>query len=951
MFFSYKKYEKKLNKFYNNFFGIFFLIIITAIFFVLTPCDFAQAATIYTNSSTGNDSTGDGSLENPYKTFYKTYTVASTGDTLDLTGTFDWSDADEIGDIDITGFTLSKALTIQGHGVDQTIIQAASAPNTAGKKVFTLAAGYGATFEDLTIRYGYNSITESGGTAIYAQYSNSPVTLINCWIDQNKNHTTRYVNGAIYVRGALIMRNTTVSNNENGYAGGIYYTGTGAEITNCTFYNNVGDYYGGLYISNASGATTITNSTLVNNKSNYGFGGNLSIWYSSVYLKNTILADSAGGVDYYRDSATPIHDNGYNIVETQSYSDLTNGVNGNIVGNQANLNIDSALASNNSRNGVPNLALFENSVAIDAGDDVANNSISVPITDQREFNRDSIIDIGAFEYDGVDPTLTYTLTYSAGAGGSISGTSSQDVLVGSDGATVTAIPDSGYRFVDWSDSSTDNPRTDTNVSSNVSVTANFEDAINPVVSNVSSTASSNSVEIVWQTNEQTSSQVEYGLVSSYGTSTVETDTSPRVLDHSVDIDSLKSCAQYYYRVKSKDSANNQSVSSQETFITTGCAFSQIEDGNSDEVETSGGSVTLDTDDGGVTLQAPENFYSEKTTIQINKLNTTSPPSLPSGKNLANDNFFNLLAVSESGDTVENFDEPVTFTISYGSSLENAYVENTLGVYKYENGSWIDKNCVLDTSANTLTCTLPSFSVYGVLGEEVEGDENEAEKADVKSWEAFRYENLNGVSCPEKLKLTIKGSDFEKGVDVKIGNIEAYKIKRKSSKKIVANFCFTDLLDVKTDLVRKVKIINPDAEEDVAKKRINLNSLLGQEKEPESTVLKNKDILLEDYQGDVTSKVCNYTVEDGDNLWSVAKKVYGDATAYPLIISANKEKYPEIESGKLSIGQEFIFDCEKNNTNSGNEVTPADNSESKNKPNTNQKNQEDDFHWWNPLAWF
>src|SRR5213594_4263265 len=67
----------------------------------------------------------------------------------------------------------------------------------------------------------------------------------------------------------------------------------------------------------------------------------------------------------------------------------------------------------------------------------------------------------------------YTLTYTAGANGSITGTSPQTVNHGSDGTAVTAVPNTGYHFVKWSDDSTANPRTDTNVTANISVTANF----------------------------------------------------------------------------------------------------------------------------------------------------------------------------------------------------------------------------------------------------------------------------------------------------------------------------------------------------------------------------------------------------------------------------------------------------------------------------------------------
>jgi hypothetical protein len=72
-----------------------------------------------------------------------------------------------------------------------------------------------------------------------------------------------------------------------------------------------------------------------------------------------------------------------------------------------------------------------------------------------------------------------TLTYTAVAHGSISGTSPQTVNYGGSGGAVTAVPNTGYYFVDWSDGSTDNPRTDTNVTADINVIANF--AINTYI--------------------------------------------------------------------------------------------------------------------------------------------------------------------------------------------------------------------------------------------------------------------------------------------------------------------------------------------------------------------------------------------------------------------------------------------------------------------------------------
>lgn len=71
-----------------------------------------------------------------------------------------------------------------------------------------------------------------------------------------------------------------------------------------------------------------------------------------------------------------------------------------------------------------------------------------------------------------DPNV-YTLNYSAGTGGTLTGTTSQSVSYGSNGTSVTAVANPGYQFISWSDSSTANPRIDTNISGNLNVTAGF----------------------------------------------------------------------------------------------------------------------------------------------------------------------------------------------------------------------------------------------------------------------------------------------------------------------------------------------------------------------------------------------------------------------------------------------------------------------------------------------
>jgi uncharacterized repeat protein (TIGR01451 family) len=81
----------------------------------------------------------------------------------------------------------------------------------------------------------------------------------------------------------------------------------------------------------------------------------------------------------------------------------------------------------------------------------------------------------------------FTLTYTADTNGSITGTTPQTVDYGSDGTAVTAVADTGYHFVQWSDAVEDNPRTDTNVTADITVSASF--AINRYT--VTATSSAN----------------------------------------------------------------------------------------------------------------------------------------------------------------------------------------------------------------------------------------------------------------------------------------------------------------------------------------------------------------------------------------------------------------------------------------------------------------------------
>ncbi len=75
----------------------------------------------------------------------------------------------------------------------------------------------------------------------------------------------------------------------------------------------------------------------------------------------------------------------------------------------------------------------------------------------------------------IEEQTEYTVTFQAGANGSITGTLEQTVAAGGDATEVSAVPDTGYVFSGWTGgyTGTENPLTITGVSSDMTITANF----------------------------------------------------------------------------------------------------------------------------------------------------------------------------------------------------------------------------------------------------------------------------------------------------------------------------------------------------------------------------------------------------------------------------------------------------------------------------------------------
>ena len=115
----------------------------------------------------------------------------------------------------------------------------------------------------------------------------------------------------------------------------------------------------------------------------------------------------------------------------------------------------------------------------------------------------------------------------------------------------------------------------TDESGNTSVSSNsviiteetVADTTAPVISNVQTDSIGiNTATITWTTDEASTSQVEYGLTSAYGSSTAVDGT--LTTSHSVIISGLDSNTVYHFRALSDDAVPNSGISGDNTFTTT-----------------------------------------------------------------------------------------------------------------------------------------------------------------------------------------------------------------------------------------------------------------------------------------------------------------------------------------------------------------------------------------------
>jgi parallel beta-helix repeat protein len=305
------------------------------------------------------------------------------------------------GALTVSNSTISGNNAVSGGGIyndaDTLTVSNSTISSNIGGGIYNDAATL--TVSNSTI--DANTTSASGG-GIYTT-RNGSVTITDSTISGNTANDrgggiSLYGDGTglLPSAGTLTVERSTISGNTATNNGGgieLYLAAGQVTIANSTFSGNTaGSQGGGIHNFIFIGPTVeIVSSTFSGNTA--GTGGGLNLAAIPTAVENTIIANSTGGDC----SGTAAAGSSNNLIEDSgSACGLSNGSNGNIVGQDPNLG---ALANN----GGPTQthALLAGSPAINAGDTTLT-------TDQRGYGRPAggTDDIGAYEYDATPLAIT-----------------------------------------------------------------------------------------------------------------------------------------------------------------------------------------------------------------------------------------------------------------------------------------------------------------------------------------------------------------------------------------------------------------------------------------------------------------------------------------------------------------------------------------------------------------
>lgn len=340
---------------------------------------------------------------------------------------------------------IASSLEMTGAGVDSTIIDGGNGTSSScamgnEDRVMEISNAGIVLLQGVTIQNG--AVTSSGGYSgggVYV-HSEDPSTPSSLTLDNvvlSGNSASTYGGGLYSVEATVVMTDSTVSGNFASLNGGGMYVGTSSSVslTGSTVSGNNADrngaglyafgstlalnnstvasnsssnYGGGMYATNFA-SVTLDNSTVSANTANNRGGGLSSNANSTIRLKSTIVAGNTDltsvNDDCYRGSSSTgslIDSYGYNFIPQTTCmaacatgfdcaTDVTDG-----------LGLSLGALGNNGGSTETMALDADDTGVVDLGSCTTIDSTSVTV-DQRNYNRDSTCDIGAFELSGTAP--------------------------------------------------------------------------------------------------------------------------------------------------------------------------------------------------------------------------------------------------------------------------------------------------------------------------------------------------------------------------------------------------------------------------------------------------------------------------------------------------------------------------------------------------------------------
>jgi len=418
-------------------------------------------------------------------TFGATFTVNSSADTsdanpsdnlcLDLSGNCTLRAAveqanaltsnDEINfAANISNISLATQITITGNGSLTITGRGANLLNV------TNISGNGRAFQSNTATLTITDLTVSDNRIASFNTTSGVGMLVNgdaatfqrVVFNDNLNLSSRMNaadgGGINFIGGTHVIQNSTFSNNtSSGNGGGIANNGATITISNSTFSGNTANQSTGGGIYNA-GNLTLRNVTVSNNTASAGcisvctgLGGGIAQLSGTLSIVNTIVS---GNLTLSRGTAAIrpeiLFDNGTftssgNNFIGDSAGDSTDT--GRLIAYQPSdiRDIPPQFATLGNYGGTtPTRALLSSSPAINAGNDA-----NAPPTDQRGVARVGASDIGAFEFNGLNLSISGRITSDgtsglSGATVTLSGSSAGTVITDANGEySFTALVEGG----------------------------------------------------------------------------------------------------------------------------------------------------------------------------------------------------------------------------------------------------------------------------------------------------------------------------------------------------------------------------------------------------------------------------------------------------------------------------------------------------------------------------